>query len=123
MTTPVFQSLKAIAKRLTMLFVGVVMFLSLTQTAVLAASRADAEPVRVPGITEPIPGENLAEMREQRREWQSKASALHENKNDESESLGEAIKDKLNIDELEQGHYDPERELEKSLERDPLGSR
>jgi len=120
MTNHVFRSFRAIAQRLTLLVATVIMFLSLTQTAALAV-RGETLPDGVPGITAPVPGEDLAELKEQRREWQSRASSLHDNP-DEPETLGESIKEKLNIDELEEGHYDPEREHEKALERDPLGS-
>ena len=88
MATNLFHSVKAIAKRLVMLLVGVVVILSLTQTVALAvSSRIETEPGAAPGITEPLLNENIDEMKEQRREWQSKVSATN-NEEDQSSSLG-----------------------------------
>jgi hypothetical protein len=127
MTTYVLRSLKVIAKRLTVLLVSVAMFLGLTQPAALADStraaiRTETGAANVPGITAPVSGQNIEEMKEQRREWQSRASAMHGMKDDESNSLGETLNEKLNLDELSEG-YDPARETEKAYQRDPLGSR
>lgn len=126
MTTHVLCSLKAIAKRLTVLLVSVVLFLGLAQPSLAestrAAVQAETGPANVPGITEPVAGQNINELKEQRREWQSRASALHGMKDDEPESLGEVLNEKLNLDELSEG-YDPQRETEKAYQRDPLGSR
>jgi Rieske Fe-S protein len=110
MKTHLFCSLKATVKRLTMLIVGVVMLLSLTQTAVLAASDSTAtKSGTAPGISEPISGENINEMKEQRREWQSKASTSRDVKENETSSLGETLKEKLNLDEIIEG-YHPEQD-------------
>lgn len=124
MTIHVFRSLKTIAKRFAVLAVTVAMLFSLGQTSVLAVSSSnfDNEPIEVPGITEPVAGKNLSEMREQRREWQSKASALHDGDKNDPKSLGEAVNEKLNLDEITEG-YDPQRESEKAHQRDPLGAR
>lgn len=126
MTIYVLRSLKAIAKRLTVLLVSVVMFLSFTQPALAdstrAAIRAETGAAAVPGITEPIAGRDIDEMKERRREWQSRASSLHGMKDDEPASLSETSNEKLNLDELTEG-YDPQREAEKAYQRDPLGSR
>jgi hypothetical protein len=126
MTTHVLCSLKAIAKRLTVLLVSVVLFLGFAQPSLAestrAAVQAETGPANVPGITEPVAGQNINELKEQRREWQSRASALHGMKDDEPESLGEVLNEKLNLDELSEG-YDPQRETEKAYQRDPLGSR
>jgi len=116
------RSLRAIAQRLILFAVSLALFLGLTQPAALAAYRAETDTEGVPGISAPVPGEDISELKEQRREWQSRASSLHDLSADEPETLGEELKEKLNIDELEVGHYDPEREHEKALERDPLGS-
>lgn len=119
MTNHLFRSLKAITRRLTVLLITVVMLLSITQTVALAGS-PETKPGFTPGITEPVPGQDIDELKEQRREWQSKASSLHDSK-DEPSSLGETLKKKLNLDEITEG-YDPERESEKARQRDPLGS-
>lgn len=113
MITRAFRALKAIAKRLTVLLVSVVMLLSLAQTAVLAAtSSTETKSGGTPGITEPIPGENLSELKEQRREWQEKASSSRDVKDNKGSSLGETLKQKLNLDEITEG-YDPQEEAEK----------
>lgn len=126
MTMKVLRSLKTIAQRLTLLIMTVVMLLNLTQSPAFAvADRYEKDRVAVPGITEPASEQSIDELREQRREWQSRASAIH-SANDEMEepdSVGEAIGKKLNLDEIKQGHYDPQRETEKAYQRDPLGSR
>ncbi len=111
MTTYVFHSLKAITKRLVVLLVSVVMLLSVTQSAVLAAS-SPTETMGIPGITKSISVENDSETREQRREWQNKAS--QEGKKNEPETLGE----KLNVEEVTEG-FDPEREAEKRAKPTP----
>ncbi|MBW4623243.1 MAG: hypothetical protein KME17_28280 [Cyanosarcina radialis HA8281-LM2] len=109
MTTYVFRSLKAIAKRLSLLLVTVVAILSLVQTAAIAASdSAETEAPVAPSITEQLADENVDEMREQRREWQSQVSSSDEAKNDESKPLGETLKEKLNLDEITEG-YNPEK--------------
>jgi hypothetical protein len=113
MTTPAFRGLKAIAQRLVVLLVSVVMLLSLAQTAVLAStSSIETKPGSAPGITEPIPGENLSELKEQRREWQERASSSHDVKNNKGDSLGETLKEKLNLEEIKEG-YEPQKESEK----------
>lgn len=110
METYLFRSLKAAVKRLTVLIVGVVLFFSVTQTAVLAATTSPVtESGIAPGIEEPVPGENISEMKEQRREWQSKASASRDVKDDEASSLGETLKEKLNLEEIVEG-YHPEQD-------------
>jgi hypothetical protein len=123
MVLHVFRSLKMLAKQLIVMIVSAVMLLGFTQAGALAvSSRNTTEPVAVPGITEPVAGQNLDELKEQRREWQSRASSLHDRKNDEPDSLGEALNEKLNLEEITEG-YDPERESEKAHQRDPLRSR
>jgi len=113
MTTHCFRVLKAIAKRLTVLLVAVVMLLSLTQTAVLAATaRTQTDSGVAPGINAPIDDEAISEKKAQRREWQSKASSLKDAQETEPKTLGETLKEKLNLDEITEG-YDPEREAEK----------
>ena len=111
MTTYVFHSLKVITKRLVVLLISVVMLLGITQTAVLAAS-SPTETVGIPGVTKSISAENDSETREQRREWQNKASK--EGKINEPETLGE----KLNVEEVTEG-FDPEREAEKRAKPTP----
>lgn len=106
-----FNSLKAIAKRFVVLLAGVVMLLNLMQTAVMAANSPDSATktrLGTPGITESIRDEDNSAAKEERREWQSKASSVREDKENTPSTLGE----KLNVDELAKG-YDPEREAEK----------
>ncbi len=123
MTIDLLHLLKTMTKRLALLLVNVVMLLGLMQTAVLAApSHIETEPGYAPGVTQPVPDENISELKEQRREWQSKASAIHSANDSEPTSLVEAVKEKLNLDEIKEG-YDPERESQKAYQRDPLGSR
>ncbi|MBW4662077.1 MAG: hypothetical protein KME15_25755 [Drouetiella hepatica Uher 2000/2452] len=112
MTTHVSYFLKVVTKWLVALLVTAIMLLSMTQTAVLAES-APTETVGIPGITKPISAENDSETREQRREWQSKASNL-KGKANEPETLGE----KLNVEEITEG-FDPEREAEKRSKPTP----
>ncbi|MBM0741286.1 hypothetical protein JOY44_06580 [Phormidium sp. CLA17] len=111
MTNHAFRALQGIIKQLTVLLVSVVILLSLTQTAVLAASATELKLHGTPGITAPIPGENVSELKEQRREWQEKESS-HDVENDKGSSLGETLKKKLNLDEITEG-YHPEKEAEK----------
>ena len=112
MTTRMLGSLKAIARRLTVLLVSVMVLLNITQTAVFAASPS-SETVGIPGVTKSISDEDDTTAKEERREWQSKVSNI-DAKSKEPETLGE----KLNVDELQQG-FDPEREAEKRSEPTP----
>ena len=103
-----FNAVKAIARQLTLLLVSVVMLLSLTQTAAMAANSSDAGTrLGAPG-TESVRSEDFQAEREQRREWQRRASSVREDKENKSSTLGE----KLNVDELAKG-YQPEREAAK----------
>jgi hypothetical protein len=109
MSNSVFHTFKAIVKRLAVLMVTVVMFLGLTQTAGMAAnSPATKTRLGVPDIEEPIRDEDNVSAKEERREWQSRASAVREEKGNHPDTLGE----KLNVDELSKG-FDPDREAEK----------
>jgi hypothetical protein len=105
-----FNSLKAVVKHITVLVVSVVMLLNLTQTAALAANNSETKtPLdQVPGITETVLDQNNSAAKEERREWQSRASSVRENEENKPTTLGE----KLNVDELAKG-YHPEREAEK----------
>jgi peptidoglycan hydrolase CwlO-like protein len=104
-----FSSLKAIAKRFVVLLVSVVMLLSLTQTAVMAANNSDTKTrLGVPEAADSVLDKDNTAAKEARREWQSKASSIREDKENKPNTLGE----KLNVDELSEG-YDPEREAEK----------
>jgi hypothetical protein len=107
MTTYVFRSLQAIAKRLSLLLITVVAILSIVQTAAIAASDETEAPV-APSISEQLADENVDQMREQRREWQSQVSSSDDAKNDDSKPLGETLKEKLNLDEITEG-YNPEK--------------
>ena len=104
-----FNSLKAIARQVVVLLVTVVMLLNLTQTAAMAANNPETKTrLRTPDPTEAVQDEDYSKAKEERRQWQSKASSIRDNNENTPETLGE----KLNVDELAKG-YDPEREAEK----------
>ena len=114
----------ALVKRLAVLVVSVVVLFGFSQTAALANSNplstalnAELAPNSLIALAassrfaaqaesegqEPIISEaKLNEKREQRREWQSEvsAAAVTEPKTEPDESLGELIKDKLNLEEI-----------------------
>lgn len=118
---------KAIAQRLSLFLCIAVMMFSVAVAPALAVSVVSPSPTGVaPGIDAPIPGENLSQMKQQRREWQSKASALNEvETNDaeqnESDSLGETLKERLNLEEIIEG-YHPE-DAEKTTQQKIAGDR
>jgi hypothetical protein len=104
-----FNSLKTIAKWFAVLLVTVLMLLNLTQTAVMAANNpAMKTGSGTADVTESIEDKDYSAAKEERREWQSKASSIR----DDNENKPETMSEKLNIDELAKG-YDPEREAEK----------
>lgn len=104
-----FNSLKAIAKQCAILVVTVVMLLNLMQTAAMAANNAEAKTrPETSDVTEAVQDEDYSAAKEERREWQSKASSIRDSSKNTPDTLGE----KLNIDELSKG-YDPDREAEK----------
>jgi hypothetical protein len=109
MTIPVFSSFKRVTRQFAAFLIAVVMILGFLSMPALAASSSKVELGDAPGINEPIPGENLTEMQEQRREWQKQASAANATQPNQTESLGEAIKEKLNLEEITEG-YHPEKE-------------
>lgn len=115
MTRKLYLSLKTITKRLTVLFVTLVALFGFSQTAALAsptssslvalaASSRFAAQAESKGLKPVIPEEKLSEMREQRREWQNKATtqaaAAADAEKQSKGSAGELIKDKLNLDEI-----------------------
>jgi hypothetical protein len=104
-----FNSLKAIAKRVAVLLVTVVMLLNLTQTAAMAANSDAKTRLGQPNnvTSESMPGKEPA-ARAARREWQNQASSIRESEENQPSTLGE----KLNVDELAKG-YHPEREAAK----------
>lgn len=104
-----FNSLKTIAKRFLVLLVGVVMLLNLTQTAAMAANSPETKArLGASNRTETIRDQSNSAAKEERREWQSKASSIRDDEKNRPSTLGE----KLNVDELAKG-YDPAREAEK----------
>jgi hypothetical protein len=104
-----FNSLRTIAKRIAVLLVTVLMLLNLTQTAVMAANNPETRiDSRTLDVTESIEDKDYSAAKEERREWQRKASSIRDDNENTPETLGE----KLNVDELAKG-YDPEREAEK----------
>lgn len=116
MTTRALRSsLKAIAKRMMVLLVSAALFLGLTQTAALAQSVAAASNPALLALAassrfaaeanstapaEDISDAKLDKLREQRREWQSEASSASESAEPGANSVGEAVKDKLNLNEI-----------------------
>lgn len=101
MATHVLQSLKTIAKRFAVLMVSAVVFLSFTQTAAIASTfRPATDSLVLLEISEVIPDQELSEKQEQRREWQSKASSTQNVEEDSSNSLGETLNERLNLDEI-----------------------
>jgi hypothetical protein len=94
-----FRSLKAIAKRLTALPLVLLILLSFTQTPTLAVS-SHPETFTSAGDIEFVSDEKANEMKEQRREWQSRVSSSQDANHDKSNSLGKTVKEKLNLDEI-----------------------
>jgi hypothetical protein len=115
MLTSLWFTLKGLAHRLMVVFAVVAMGLGLLSTPVLAASTTMTQPGEAPGITEPVPGENLSELQEQRRDWQKQASSSNEDLQSKPESLGETIKEKLNLEEITD-KYQPEKKSEGAQE-------
>ena len=104
-----FNSLRTIAKRVAVLLVTVIMLLNLTQTAAMAANNSEAKTrLGTSDPTEAVQDEDYSKAKQERREWQSKASSIRDDSKNTPDTLGE----KLNVDELAKG-YDPEREAEK----------
>lgn len=122
METHLFRSLKAIVKRATVLVVSLVLLLSFTQTMVLAAPPSGSKPAAETSATETMPSDNIDALKEQRREWQSKASASRSAQEDEPSSLGEVLKERLNLDEIKEG-YHPERADDTVEQPERAGSR
>ncbi|MEB3213792.1 MAG: hypothetical protein VKL39_20760 [Leptolyngbyaceae bacterium] len=104
MTNQVLHALQAIAKRFFLSLVCVVMLLSFTQTAALAASfRVVTPSVVILGTTdtaadEDFSKESLSEKREQRREWQSRVSGSREMNNENADN--KTLRERFNIDEI-----------------------
>jgi hypothetical protein len=115
-----YASLKAIAKRLSVLLVSVMVVFGFSQTAALAnsttpglepgsnslialaASSRFAAEAAFEGEEAKISESRLEKMRERRRQWQSEVSANADTENESEPSLGEAVKDKLNLEEITQ---------------------
>ena len=115
-----YASLKAVAKRFSMLLVGVMVLFGFSQPAALAnsampelgsnssalialaASSRFAAEAAFNGEEPKISESRLEEMREQRRQWQSEVSANANTEDDSESSVGEAVKDKLNLEEITQ---------------------
>ncbi|MGB3139093.1 MAG: hypothetical protein WBG38_10825 [Nodosilinea sp.] len=111
-----YASLKAAAKRFVVLTISIMVLFSLSQTTALAATATNqgtgvsllalAPSSRLatqatPAGEEPVISEaKLDSMRENRRQWQSEASAVADTTEEAPASIGEVIKDKLNLDEI-----------------------
>lgn len=114
-----FRSFQAIAKCSVALVMGVVMLLSTFQSSALAnttsletefsgsvqiaraASSRFAAQAESEGQESFISESKLDEMRAKRRDWQREASATaSEAETETEESVGEAVKDKLNLEEI-----------------------
>lgn len=122
METHLFHLLKTMVKRLTVLVVSLVLLLSFTPTMVLAAPASGSKPAAETSATETMPSDNIDELKEQRREWQSKASASRSAQEDEPSSLGEVLKERLNLDEITEG-YHPEQAADSVEQPERSGSR
>lgn len=115
-----YASLKAIVKRLSVLVITGMVVLGFSQTAAwaqattpglesgtsplvaLAASSRFAAEAAFEGEEPKLSEAKLEKMRERRRQWQSEVSANADPETDVDESVGEAIKDKLNLEEITQ---------------------
>ncbi|MGB3311652.1 MAG: hypothetical protein WBA86_18030 [Nodosilinea sp.] len=113
-----YTPLKAVAKRLSVLLVSVMVVFGVFQTPALAnsttpdlaptssalialaASSRFAAEAAFEGGEPTISESRLEKMRERRRQWQSEVSANADTENDTEDSIGEAIKDKLNLEEI-----------------------
>jgi Holliday junction resolvasome RuvABC DNA-binding subunit len=114
MRTHILRSLKTMVCWLSVVSMSFVIILGFTQTAAAVAERYESKAISVPGITEPVAGRNIEELKEERREWQNRASSLQEAKaNDEPESLGEVLNETLNFEEIKAGYHpeDPDETL------------
>jgi hypothetical protein len=124
-----YLSLKAIAKRLVLL-VSVIVLLGFSQTAALASStlpETESTPNALIALAassrfaaqaeykdaEPFVSEDrLDDMKEKRREWQSKVSAAADNEKESVDSVEDIVKDKLNLNEITE-----ENEIVKELKK------
>lgn len=108
-----FVPFKMIARRLVVLLVSMAVLFGLSQTAALAnsapnplvalaASSRFAAQAESEALKPDIPEEKLSKMREQRREWQNKASAAAAAEGKTEPSTGNLVRDKLNLDEITQ---------------------
>lgn len=113
-----YASLRAIAKRLSVLLVSVMVLFGFSQTAALAnsttpelelnssalialaASSRFAAEAAFAGEEPKISESRLEEMREQRRKWQSEVSANADTEIEAKGSVGEKVKEKLNLEEI-----------------------
>jgi hypothetical protein len=104
-----FNLLKAIVKQVAVFLVTIVMLLNLMPSVAAAENAPDhRSPLGTEGATEEISDQDYEVAKEERQEWQSKASAIRQDEKNKPTTLGE----KLNVDELAKG-YDSEREAEK----------
>jgi hypothetical protein len=102
MTLHIFQFFKAIAKQLSIVLLSLFAVLCIYPTAAFAA--LENTPIETPGLSQTGPDENLAEMQQQRREWQSQVSESRENA---AKAADKGIVEKLNLDELLPGNDRP----------------
>lgn len=122
MTSREFRfSLKAIAKRLTVLLMGVIVLFGLSQPAAsasstfsktetsnvviaLAASSRFAAQAELKDQDPIVSQEKLDQMKKKRLKWQSEVSAAAaanaENKDDSKSFVDKVVKDKLNLSEI-----------------------
>lgn len=112
--TYISRPLKTVVRWLNMLLISLVVILGFTQTALAVAERYDSKAIAVPGITEPIAGRNIDELKEERREWQNRASSSHDAQTDEPDSLSEVLNETLNLEEIKEG-YHPEMDSDETL--------
>lgn len=105
--THISRWLKAALQGFSVLLITLVAFLGFKQTALAVAERYEAgtKSLSIPGITESVAGKNIEELKEERREWQNRASSSHDNKTDEPDSLGEVLNETLNFEEIKEGYH------------------
>lgn len=118
-TRNISATLKAITRRVFLLLAGGLIVFGLSHPAVLAVPQLGAESGISPTLAlagssrfaaqaeagspeSAISEDKLNEMREKRREWQSEASgeAAQEAQEEANDSFGEALREKLNLEEI-----------------------
>lgn len=103
MTLHIFSFFKSIAKQLSIVLLSLLAVFCIYPTAAFAD--LENTPIETPGLSQTGPDENLAEMQQQRREWQSQVSESRENA---AKAADKGIVEKLNLDEILPGNDRPD---------------